>query len=108
MRRILFENTRRNGRTKHGCECMRGELSDIPVVAADVHEDLLALDTALDRLKKVNNQAVELDHLRCFAGLSLRKAAELLDLSSRTAGRLWAYARALLHQEINGETANPK
>lgn len=108
MRRILVENARRKGRTKHGGERMREELSDIPVVAADVHEDLLALDTALDRLKTVNNQAVELVHLRYFAGLSLREAAELLDISPRTAGRLWAYARAWLHQEITGETANPK
>lgn len=108
MRRILVENARRKRRTKHGGERMREELSDIPVVAADVHEDLLALDTALDRLKAVNNQAVELVQLRYFAGLSLREAAELLDISPRTAGRLWAYARAWLHQEITGETANPK
>ena len=108
MRRILVENARRKGCTKHGGERMREELNDIPVVAPDVHEDLLALDTALDRLKTVNNQAVDLVHLRYFAGLSLREAAELLDLSPRTAGRLWAYARAWLHQEITGETANPK
>lgn len=108
MRRILVENARRKGRTKHGGGRMREDLSDIPVVAADVHEDLLALDSALDRLKTVNNQAVELVHLRYFAGLSLREAAELLDISPRTAGRLWAYARAWLHQEITGETANPE
>lgn len=108
MRRILVENARRKGRTKHGGERMREELKDIPVVAANVHEDLLALDAALDRLKTVNNQAVELIHLRYFAGLSLREAAELLDLSPRTAGRLWAYARAWLHQEITGQTTNPK
>lgn len=108
MRRILVENARRKGRTKHGGDRIRGELDDVPVVAADVHEDLLALDTALDRLKSVNMQAVKLVHLRYFAGLSLVEAAEILDLSPRTAGRLWAYARAWLHQEITGETANPK
>lgn len=108
MRRILVESARRKARTKHGGERMREELNDIPVVAADVHEDLLALDTALDRLKTINNQAVELVHLRYFAGLSLKEAAELLDISPRTAGRVWAYARAWLHQEITGETANPK
>ncbi len=108
MRRILIENARRKGRTKHGGECVREELDDIPIVLSDVHEDLLALDAALDRLKTVNQQAVELVHLRYFAGLSLVEAAELLDISPRTAGRLWAYARAWLHQEITGETANPK
>jgi RNA polymerase sigma factor (TIGR02999 family) len=108
MRRILVENARRKGRTKHGGDLVREELDDLPIVASDVHEDLLALDNALDRLKMVNKQAVELVQLRYFAGLSLAEAAELLDISPRTAGRLWAYARAWLHQEITGETANPK
>lgn len=108
MRRILVENARRKGRTKHGGELIREELDDLPIATSDVHEDLLALDTALDRLKSVNKQAVELVQLRYFAGLSLVEAAELLDISPRTAGRLWAYARAWLHQEITGETANPK
>ena len=108
MRRILVENARRKARTKHGGDLIREELDDIPIIVSDVHEDLLALDTALDRLKSVNKQAVELVQLRYFAGLSLVEAAELLDISPRTAGRLWAYARAWLHQEITGETANPK
>ena len=108
MRRILVENARRKARTKHGGDLIREELDDIPIVASDVHEDLLALDTALDRMKSVNKQAVELVQLRYFAGLSLVEAAELLDISPRTAGRLWAYARAWLHQEITGKTANPK
>ena len=108
MRRILVENARRKARTKHGGDLIREELDDIPIVASDVHEDLLALDTALDRMKSVNKQAVDLVQLRYFAGLSLVEAAELLDISPRTAGRLWAYARAWLHQEITGKTANPK
>ena len=108
MRRILVENARRKGRIKHGGDLVREELDDIPIAASDVHEDLLALDAALDGLTSVNKQAVELVHLRYFAGLSLVEAAELLDISPRTAGRLWAYARAWLHQEITGETANPK
>ncbi len=74
----------------------------------DVHEDLLALDAAMDRLKGVNMQAVELIQLRYFAGLSLADAAEMLDISPRTAGRLWAYARAWLHQEIMGDCDTPK
>lgn len=102
MRRILVENARRKGRTKHGGELNRAELTDIPMVVPDIAEDLVALDVALDRLKAVNPQAVELVHLRYFAGLSQEEAAAMLDISPRTAGRLWAYARAWLHQEITG------
>jgi len=108
MRRILVETARRKGRTKHGGELIREELDDIPLLVSDVHEDLLALDAALDRLKMENKKAFELVQLRYFAGLSLVVSAELLDLSPRTAGRLWAYARAWLHQEITKDSANPK
>ncbi len=102
MRRILVENARRKRRIKHGGELVRAELTDAPIVVSEVHEDLLALDAALDRLKTVHPQAVKLVHLRYFAGLSLEDAGEMLNVSPRTAGRLWAYARAWLHQEITG------
>ena len=102
MRRILVENARRKGRIKHGGELVRAELTDVPIVVSEVHEDLLALDAALDRLMTVNPQAVKLVQLRYFAGLSLDDAGEMLNVSPRTVGRLWAYARAWLHQEITG------
>jgi DNA-directed RNA polymerase specialized sigma24 family protein len=41
-------------------------------------------------------------HLRYFAGLPIREIAEILGISPRTADRLWAFARAWLHQEIQG------
>jgi len=102
MRRILVENARRKKRLKQGGELARQELVDIPIELPDVHEDLLALDGALDRLKSIDPQAVELIHLRYFAGLSLAEAAKTLRIPSRTADRVWAYARAWLHREIAG------
>ena len=102
MRRILVENARRKKRLKRGGQWTRRKLEDVPIVLPDVHEDLLALDAALERLKSVDAQAVELIHLRYFAGLALPAAAELLGISPRTADRIWAYARAWLHREIAG------
>jgi DNA-directed RNA polymerase specialized sigma24 family protein len=43
---------------------------------------------------------VHLVHLRYFVGLSISESAELLDISSRTADRVWAFARAWLLREI--------
>lgn len=100
MRRILVDNARRKGRVKHGGGRQRLELVDVPAPQSTLHEDLVALDRALDRLNAVHPQAVQLVHLRYFAGLTLDEAAELLRVSPRTAGRLWAYARAWLHQDI--------
>ncbi len=42
----------------------------------------------------------ELVKLRHFAGLTIDEAAQALGISSTTANRYWAYARAWLHQEI--------
>ncbi len=102
MRRILVENARRKNRVKRGGDLTRKDLDDVPVVAPEIHEDLIALDAALDRLKAIDAQAVQLVHLRYFVGLSIADAAELLGISSRTADRVWAFARAWLHQEIAG------
>ena len=63
------------------------------------------LDEALDRLKAVDAKAVEIVHLRYFVGLSNADAAQILGIAPRTADRIWAFARAWLHQEIAGTDA---
>lgn len=104
MRRILVDNARRKNRPKHGGDRSRVDLDDVPSVApleiAGLKEDLLALDAALDKLKQLDGTAAELIQLRYFAGLSSAQAADILDISPRTADRIWSYARAWLHQEI--------
>ena len=76
------------------------ELEDLDIEAPHPREDLLALDAALDKLKQVDGTASQLVQLRYFAGLTQAEAAELLDISTRTADRIWAYARAWLHREV--------
>lgn len=102
MRRILVENARRKRRVKHGGELDRAELDPVHIAAPQIHEDLVDLDDALNRLKVVDAQAVELVHLRYFVGLSAADAAELMGISSRTADRIWAFARAWLRCEMAG------
>jgi RNA polymerase sigma factor (TIGR02999 family) len=103
MRRVLVESARRKKRLKRGGGLTRRELNEVSIAAAGVHEDLLELDAALDRLQAEDPQAVKLVHLRYFVGLSIPQAAELLGVSPRTADRLWAFARAWLHREIGGK-----
>jgi len=106
MRRILVENARRKRRLKRGGDLQQAELADVPVVAPLIHEDLIALDEALDRLKAIDAQAVRLVHLRYFVGMSIPEAAQLMGIAPRTADRIWAFARAWLHQEIAGADGN--
>ena len=102
MRRILVENARRKKSLKQGGDWSRLDLDGEQPAAPETSEDLLALDEALDKLAGVNPTAAKLVQLRYFAGLSLPDAARVLDISARTAGRLWAYARAWLRREIEG------
>jgi DNA-directed RNA polymerase specialized sigma24 family protein len=47
----------------------------------------------------------ELVKLRYFAGLTIKEAADLLGVSARTADSWWAYVRAWLLTELQGEEA---
>jgi RNA polymerase sigma factor (TIGR02999 family) len=100
MRRILVDQARRKKRLKHGGDRRRLELDDELIATPQRRDDLLALDAALDKLKQVDGSAAELVQLRYFAGLTVASAAEVMDISISSAERLWRYARAWLHQEI--------
>src|SRR5260370_23322414 len=102
MRRILVAEALRKQSLKHGGELVRQDLDALEVALPEVPEDLVALDEALNKLAALDKTAADLVHLRFFAGLPLPEAAQLLGISPRTADRLWAYARAWLHQEMQG------
>ena len=103
MRRILIDQARRKGTEQHGGKFIRLDLLDVDIAIASVDEQLLDLDDALSKLASVRPQAAELVKLRVFAGLTSEEAAALLGTSSRTARRLWLYARAWLRREIDAE-----
>jgi RNA polymerase sigma factor (TIGR02999 family) len=102
MRRILIEQARRKKSLRRG-----GQFARIPVADAVAesgfadHEELLTLDEALTKLAAVDAESAELVKLRYFAGLTVAEAAEALGISSRTAKRNWAFARAWLQREID-------
>src|SRR5215831_5947016 len=102
MRRILVEHARQKASLKRGGDRDRMDVADSLLAAPEPREDLVALDAALTRLAETNKQAADLVQLRYFAGLPIREIAEILDIAPRTADRLWAFARAWLHQEMQG------
>jgi RNA polymerase sigma factor (TIGR02999 family) len=103
MRRILIDHARRKAAAKHGGAMRRQVLDPDAAPAAEPREDLLALDEALARLEAADPEKANLVKLRYFAGLTLAEAAAALNLSERTAGRHWAYARAWLRRAVEGE-----
>ena len=100
MRRILVENVRHKHRLKRGGDRERVELGANEPECSKVDEDLLALDEALDALRSKDKVKADLVQLRVFGGLTLAETAQILGISTATADRYWAYARAWLRVEI--------
>jgi RNA polymerase sigma factor (TIGR02999 family) len=100
MRRILVESARSKGALKRGGGIRRLDLDQHTLTEEERSGDLLALDEALDELESHDAQASALVKLRYFAGQSHQEAADSLGISRRAADRLWALARAWLHQRI--------
>ncbi|MFN0052475.1 MAG: sigma-70 family RNA polymerase sigma factor [Planctomycetales bacterium] len=103
MRRILVDAARRKGCTKRGGERTRIEL--VEELVADRPErspvaDLIALDQALSRFAQADPQSARLVELRYFGGMSNAEAAQVLNISVRSATRLWGFARAWLFREL--------
>ena len=104
MRRILIESARGKAREKRGGDWRRVDFEELNVATSVTPDQLLTLDEALGRLAAVDRVAGELVKLRYFAGLALDQAAAALGISTATAYRHWAYARAWLHTELLTQT----
>jgi RNA polymerase sigma factor (TIGR02999 family) len=109
MRRILIDHARRVRSAKRSPVAVGGgdtnsgsfdtPLSFTPSVAAA--DDLIELDTALDRLANQDSRQHEVVMLRYFAGLTIEQTAQTLGVSPGTVKSDWSFARAWLMREIH-------
>src|SRR5437868_12821308 len=100
MRRILIDNARRKQAKIRGGGRRPRQLDDVAAPQPDA--EMLALDSALDKLAGTEPLKARLVELRYFAGLTGDQAAQVLGISPATADRYWAYARAWLQAEVRG------
>ena len=101
MRRILVDHARTRDALKRGGDNLKLSLeAAMLVVVNEKNVDLIALDEALTKLAKIDEQQVRIVELRFFSGLSMAEAAEVLKISRATATRDWAMAKAWLHREL--------
>jgi len=107
MRHILVDRARRKAAVRHGGDQVRLNLDDIMLVGEAADEHVIVVNEALERLAAQDAAAAELVKLRFFGGFTFAQAAELLEISERTAKRQWSYARAWLYDEIQ-RSLNPE
>jgi RNA polymerase sigma factor (TIGR02999 family) len=101
MRRILLDEARRRHSAKFGGNWVRKEM-DVDLLASEPEDEakLLGLDVALTKLADVEPEVAKLVELRFFTGVSIEEAAQMLEISPRTANRHWTYARAWIRREL--------
>jgi len=106
MRQVLVEAARRRHADKRGggddVSVITFDESTVP--AATSGKELLALNTALDELSRVNPRQALMVESRFFGGLDITETAAVLEVSEATILRDWRAAKAWLAQELRRTT----
>jgi len=102
MRRILVDHARTKKRAKRGGSDIKVSLDDATVAVKGQDLDVVAVDEALTRLAKIDEQQSRVVELRFFSGLTVEETAEVMGISPATVKRDWSMAKAWLHRELSG------
>jgi RNA polymerase sigma-70 factor (ECF subfamily) len=100
MRRILVDHARKQRADKRPNVRDAIDLEQVLVMSPGRSSELLALDEALERLKKFNERQSKIVELRFFGGMSEEEAGVILGVSVRTVKRDWRVAKAWLYSEM--------
>ena len=106
MRHILVDHARGHLAAKRGAGAPRISVGSHIALRQRPEIDLIALDTALNKLAGLDPQQSRLIELRFFGGLSIEETAVVAGISPATVKREWATARAWLQREL--KRAEPK
>jgi RNA polymerase sigma factor (TIGR02999 family) len=101
MRRLLVDHARGRGAAKRGVQ-FTIPLDGVDLAGGGRSADLMALDTALDKLATLDPRQARLVELRYFGGLTIDEAAAVMDVAAITVKRDWTIARTWLYRELGG------
>jgi RNA polymerase sigma factor (TIGR02999 family) len=108
MRRILVDRARKKSRIKHGGRYARVELPEEAPSSEPPADEVIMVSDLLDTFGKLHPLEAQIVKLNYFAGLSISEAGSVLGVSTTTAYRGWAFARAWLHEAIRGDEDEKK
>jgi RNA polymerase sigma factor (TIGR02999 family) len=105
MREILvdYARSRRASKRDGGVKIA---IEDLPALPVSGDAELLALDTALDELSRIDERQAKIVEMKFFGGLSAPEISHVLGISRATVDREWATARVWLHRQMS-RTAAP-
>jgi len=100
MRRILVDHARSRRAVRHGGALQRVPLESVAPAAEERADLLVALDEALDRLRRLDERQARVVECRFFGGMTEEETAEALGIGVRTARRDWVKAKSWLHGDL--------
>ena len=103
IRCLIVDHIREVQAQKRGSEFEIVTLEFASAVTVDntaQRTDWLALDSALNSLADEDRRHATLVELRYFMGMSIKESAEVMEISTATADRIWRYARAFLAKKL--------
>ena len=104
MRQILVDHARRHSAGKRGSGIAAVSLDEAIVPARANNEELLALDTALEKLAVFDARKCKIVEMRYFGGCTVEETADALGIAGITVMREMRVAEAWLRREIAGNT----
>jgi RNA polymerase sigma factor (TIGR02999 family) len=104
MRRILVDHARQHVAAKRGGTPVKVDLDAHPNGFSESKSaEILSVDEALARLRKLDSRQAEVVELRYFGGLTVEETASHLGVSTRTVKRDWSVGVLWLRAELAGE-----
>jgi RNA polymerase sigma factor (TIGR02999 family) len=103
MRNVLVDHAERRRAAKRGGGVAPLALDEeIPALQPAAAEEILALNTALERLRALDPRQERVVECRFFAGMTIEETAAALGVAPATVKRDWETARAWLNRELGG------
>jgi RNA polymerase sigma factor (TIGR02999 family) len=103
MRQVLINYAEKQSAKKRGGGAEDVTLYEDDAVTDNAMEEVLALNTALQKLEALDARQAGVVECLFFAGLSIPETAEALGISPATVKRDWTTARAWLFREMQDE-----
>ncbi|MEX2640197.1 MAG: ECF-type sigma factor [Balneolales bacterium] len=103
MRCILVDHARKQNAFKRGNGHKTLPIDEMMLCPEEQTDEIIALDEALHRLRKINKTYSEIVEYRFFFGYNIEETSLLMQVSPSTVKRNWNMARSWLYRELHRE-----
>ncbi len=100
MRHILVDYARSKQSQKRGGNPRAVTLDEGAVISNEVSGEIVALNSVLEELGKLDERKAQVVEMKFFGGLTTDEIAEVLRISPETVKRDWRFARTWLRREL--------